>query len=217
MPMAMKMWKAMKMATAMTVSGCCWLDRLMGLVAIVLLAKRLIDIIRVVDNSLLAGLGHSLARWRGLQRCVWKSLTLFEPLIGHKTSLPGAATGADQMILSWKQCQLSTILETMLVFCNFALSCHQMLALERRSILSVIEGLQLLCPPLPKIYEARCTLKQTPRRLGFKIGLSSGRWINWSERSQIKFIQHKWIVILQSERVWTQASVVNCTEVKSGL
>ena len=67
MPMAMKMWKAMKMATAMTVSGCCWLDRRMGLVAIVLLAKRLIDIIRVVDNSLLAGLRHSLGRWRGLQ------------------------------------------------------------------------------------------------------------------------------------------------------
>ena len=67
MPMAMMMWKAMKMATAMTVSGCCWLDRRMGLVAIVLLAKRLIDIIRVVDNSLLAGLRHSLGRWRGLQ------------------------------------------------------------------------------------------------------------------------------------------------------
>ena len=67
MPMAMKMWKAMKMATAMTVSGCCWLDRRMVLVAIVLLAKRLIDIIRVVDNSLLAGLRHSLGRWRGLQ------------------------------------------------------------------------------------------------------------------------------------------------------
>ena len=67
MPMTMMMWKAMKMATAMTVSGCCWLDRRMGLVAIVLLAKRLIDIIRVVDNSLLAGLRHSLGRWRGLQ------------------------------------------------------------------------------------------------------------------------------------------------------
>ena len=107
----------------------------MGRVAGLVVAKRLIDIIPATDNSLLAGPRRSLAlQWRGLlQRCVWKSLTLFE-----------ASSAIQNITGAWGRLWFrsnDTLLETnkagFLQFC-------QMLARERQSILSSIDGLR--CP-----------------------------------------------------------------------
>ena len=148
--------------------------RQMGRMAGLVVAKRLIDIIRATDNSVLAGPRRSLARWRGLHRCVWKVSRFLRLQVDTKHHRLGLSLVLIKWYFAGKKHNAG-----FLQFC-----CHLMLARERRSILSVIEGLHLLCPNSKQIYEGGCTLKQTPHRLGFKIGLSSGAagqwWINWS-------------------------------------